>query len=124
MISIDVPWCADILAGRKLFDSVANRKRLVHGFKRLRAGDPFVIVRKDNQKRVVAVAQVQSEHIQRQSDRRLSLQHLQPDRHGAISNFFGDALFFNTVFFRKVYLENLSIPALVARLPGPQSPLL
>ena len=67
--SIDMPWCDDVAAGLKFFECVANRVRFVNQFKRLQAGDLFVVLRTRDAKRVTAVAQVQSRQLERQTDR-------------------------------------------------------
>ena len=123
--SIDTPWCDDVAAGLKFFECVANRVCFVNQFKRLQAGDLFVVLRTRDAKRVTAVAQVQGRQLERQSDRSLLTQHLQDGRHEALRNFLGDAKTFNAVFFDKVYdcrTLNMNLSALVARVPGLQEP--
>jgi len=124
--SIDVPWCDDVAAGSKFFECVANRTQFTNQFKRLRAGDLFVVVRKKDRKRVTAVARVQSEQLQCQTDQSLLMQHLEPERHDAIRDFIGDAPSFNIVFFDQVYdcrnIQNFNLTTLTARVPGLQEP--
>jgi len=124
--SIDVPWCDDVAAGSKFFECVAHHKQFTNPFKRLQAGDLFVVVRKNDRKRVTAVARVQSEQLQRQSDESLLLQRLEPERHEAIRDFLGDAPSFNIVFFDQVYdcrdMQNFNLTTLTARVPGLQEP--
>ena len=123
--SIDMPWCDDVAAGLKFFECVANRVRFVNQFKRLQAGDLFVVLRTRDAKRVTAVAQVQSRQLERQTDRTLLTQHLQDGRHKALMDFLGDAPTFNVVFFDKVYdckTLSLNLSALVAKVPGLQEP--
>ena len=132
--SIDRPWCDDVAAGLKFFECVTNKyqekypnkTRLVNPFKKLKAGDLFVVLRKNDRKKVTAVAEVQSKQLLEQTDSSLLLQHLQPERHDAIKDFLADAPSFNVVFFSKVYdcrrLENLTLPVLVGTVPGLQEP--
>ena len=123
--SIDTPWCDDVAAGLKFFECVANRVSFVNQFKRLQAGDLFVVLRTRDACRVTAVAQVRGRQLERQSDRSLLTQHLQDGRHEALMNYLGDAKTFNAVFFDKVYdcrTLNMNLSALVARVPGLQQP--
>lgn len=122
---IDVPWCDDVAAGHKFFECVKNSNRFHNQFKKLQAGDLFVILRSGDRKKVVAVAQVKGPQLERQTDREALLQHLLPERRGAILDFLGDAPSHNVVFFDAVYdctRLGIDLDALVARVPGLRAP--
>ena len=123
---VKTPWCDDVAAGLKFFECVGNQKaRRVNPFDSLKAGDLCVVVRARDNKKVVAVAEVQGPQHFEQTDRSLLLKHLQPGRHDEIQTFLGEAPSFNVVFFSQVYdcsRLDLTLPALVQQVPGLKEP--
>ena len=85
-----------------------------------------MILRKNDHKKVTAVAEVHSKQSLEQTDINVLLQRLQPERHDAIKDFLADAPSFNVVFFSKVYdcrhLENFTLSALVKSVRGLREP--
>ena len=98
---IDSIWASDIAAGRKFFESVANR-RWNNLFKGLTAGDLFIVAEKGTLE-IAAVGEVASAPRTKVAERDALYYMLPPDRHSALDVYLADAATFDFVQFKLVY---------------------
>ena len=98
---VDSIWASDIAAGRKFFESVANR-RWNNLFKGLTAGDLLIIAEKGTLE-VKAVGVIASAPCTKVAERDVLYCMLPPDRHSALDVYLADAATFDFVQFKWVY---------------------
>ncbi len=99
---IDSIWASDIAAGRKFFESVANKKSWNNVFKGLAAGDLLIIAERGTLD-VKAVGVIASAPSAKVAERDVLYYMLPPDRHSALDVYLADAATFDFVQFKLVY---------------------
>ena len=119
---VKFPWCDDVAAGNKFFESVANKGRRNGQFKPLQANDYFVVLGAGTHCQVMAVGRLAGRAVSDVSDRAVLYSKLLPERKEALDEEFGMAPSFNYVQFDRVYdmrACSVSVGELAARIGIP-----
>jgi len=99
---IEPTWASDVAAGNKFFECVANKTHWGNVFKRLAAGDLFIVAHRGTLQ-VAAIGEISSTPRTKVSDRAVLYAMLRSERRAAIDAHLADAATFDIVQFRKVY---------------------
>ena len=95
-------WASDIADGKKMFECVANKTKWQNQFKHLSSGDLFIVVMKGRNK-VIAVCEVASPAIVKETNRDVLKSKLQESRHAALDAYLDGAESFDYVEFKHVF---------------------